>query len=113
MNYGELKAKIIDQSHRKDMAGRVAGFVDDARIRINMRLGLSLAPLAADTDTDVILTENDLMYFYLALQSLYEFISEFETASYYQGKWEGQADHYYLTRAGTTPLVITPENPAP
>lgn len=113
MNYGELKAKIIDQSHRKDMAGRVAGFIDDARLRINFRLSKNLAPLMADSDTDEILQENDLLYFYPAMQSLYEFIYEFETAAYFQNKWEGQASGYYLTRAGTTPLAITPEVPAP
>lgn len=113
MNYAELKAKIIDQSHRKDMANRVAGFIDDARLRINNRLGLALVPLTADTDTDEILTENDLLYFYPSMQALFEFVGEYETASYFQNKWDGQADGYYVTRAGTDPLVITPEVPAP
>ena len=113
MNYAELQAKIIDQSHRKDMANRVPGFIDDARLRINNRLGLALEPLVNPDDTNDVLTDNDLLYFYPALQALYEFIGEFETASYFQNKWQGQADGYYVTRAGTDPLVIIPENPAP
>lgn len=113
MNFGELKAKIIDQSHRKDMANRVAGFIDDARLRINFRLSKELVAFVDDTDTNEVLTENYLLYFYPALQQLYEFIYEFETASYYQNKWEGQAGAYYTTKAGTTPIAITPENPAP
>jgi hypothetical protein len=113
MNFGELKAKIIDQSHRKDMSSRVAGFIDDARERINFRLSKQLVAFVDDTDTNEVLTENYLLYFYPALQALYEFIYEFETASYFQNKWEGQANGYYVTRAGTEPLTITPEVPAP
>jgi hypothetical protein len=113
MTYAELQAKIKDQSHRKDMDARIPGFIDDARNRINSRLGLALAPLVNPDDTNDVLTNNDLLYFYPACQAMYEFIGEFETASYFQNKWQGQADGYYVTRTGTTPLVITPENPAP
>lgn len=113
MNYQELQAKIIDQSHRKDMTNRVPGFIEDARSRINMRLGLELQPLAAPDDTNDVLTNDYLLYFYPALQALYEFIAEYETAAYFQNKWEGQANGYHTTRAGTEPLAITPEVPAP
>jgi hypothetical protein len=113
MNYAELQAKIIDQSHRKDMASRVPGFIDDARTRINYRLSLELVPLAADTDTNDVLTSNPLLYFYPAMQALYEFIFEFETANYFMNLWQQEVAEYYVNRAGTEPLVITPEGPTP
>lgn len=113
MNYAELQAKIIAQSHRKDMATRVPGFIDDARTMLNYRLSLELAPFTADTDTNDILDENPLLYFYPAMKALYEFIFEFETANYFDGQYQQQVSAYYTTRAGTEPLSITPEIPAP
>lgn len=113
MTYQELQTKMIDMSHRKDMTARVPGFIEDARVRLNSRLGLELVPLVAPTDTNDILTENYLLYYYAAMQSLYEFIVEYETASYFDGQFNRQADNFYVTAPGTTPLVITPEGPTP
>lgn len=113
MNYGELKAKIKDQSHRKDLDARIPSFVDDARNRLNYRLTLELVPLSADTDTDAILTDNPLLYFYAAMQALYEFIFEYETASYFNGRFIEQCDMHYVTAPGTEPIAITPEEPTP
>ena len=114
MNYIELQTKIIDQSHRKDMAQRVPGFInDDARTRLNMRLGLELVPLVADTDTNDILDDWPLLYFYPAMVALYNFIVEMETAAYFEALYVAEVDSYNVTRAGTEPLTITPEVPSP
>lgn len=113
MTYLELQKKIIDKAHRKDMATRAPEFIEDARVRLNYRLGLELVPLVADDDTNQILTDNWLLYFYPAMKGLYEFIEEFETASYYEQKYRDEADNYYITRPGQDTLVITPEVPAP
>lgn len=113
MTYAELQAKIIDQSHRKDQAQRVPGYIDDARTRLNLRLGLALVPLVNDTDTNEILTDWPLLYFYPAMRELYNFIIEMETANYFEQLYLNEVDRYYITRAGTEPLVITPEGPTP
>lgn len=113
MTYAELQAKIIDQSHRKDMANRVPGFIEDARTRLNMRLGLELVPFTTDTDTNDILDQWPLLYFYPAMVALYNFIIEMETAAYFEGLYRAEVDSYYVTRAGTDPLTITPEVPIP
>lgn len=113
MNFGELKTKVIDASHRKDMTSRVAQFIDDARVSINYRLTLELVPFAADEDTNEVLTSNQLLYFYAAMKRLHEFILEFETASYWAAMYEDQVSMYYVTRAGTEPLQVTPEEPMP
>lgn len=113
MNYQELQAKMVDLSHRKDMGTRIPGFIEDARDRLQLRLGLTLTPFVEPTDTNEILEQNWLLYFYPAMKSLYEFIIEMETALYYERMYEGQVDQYFITRQGTTPLTITPECPAP
>lgn len=113
MTYAELQQKMVLISHRKDMNVLVLGFISDAQQRVNQRLGLDLPPLVNDSDTDEILTNNYLLYFYPAMKALYEYIIELETASYYESLYQQEADGYYVTRTGTTPLTITPEVPAP
>lgn len=114
MTYKELQDKMIAQSHRKDMAGLVPRFInEDARTRLNMRLGLALVPFTADADTNDILDAWPLLYFYAGMVALYNFIIEMETADYFESLYRAEVDSYYITRAGTEPLTITPEVPAP
>lgn len=113
MNYLELRTKIVDQAHRKDMNARVPGFIEDARTRINLRLGLALEPLVADTDTNEILADWWPLYFYAAMVALYEFIIEMETATYFDNRYQEYLASYYITRAGQESLTITPEEPMP
>lgn len=109
MTFQELYDQIADKVHRKDMTARMPSFVDAARQMLNGRLGLALVPPADPADTNEILTDWPLLYFYAATAELYEFIEEYETASYFHGKWEREVDRYYITRDGTTPLVILSE----
>lgn len=111
MNYQQLQAKIIAQSHRTDMVAKVPGFIEDARVMLNYRLNLELAPFALDTDTNEVLTANHLLYYCAAMKALYEYIFEFETANYFYGQWQDQVAEHYVNATGTEPLVITPEVP--
>lgn len=113
MTYAQLRAKMIDQSHRKDMVARVPEFIEDARTRLNMRLGIALLPFINDDDTNDVLTRFPLLYFYAGMVALYNFIIEMETADYFEQLYRAEVDSYYITRAGTEPLTITPEVPAP
>lgn len=113
MTFADLYEKMADKSHRTDMAARIPKFVDDARTMLNLRLGLTLAPPADPDDTDEILSEWPLLYYYAAMGELYEFVEEYETGSYFAAKWEREIDRFYVTRLGTVPLVITPEEPMP
>lgn len=106
MIFSELYAAMADKCHRKDMGARIPKFADSARQQINLRLGLLLVPPVDDTETNEILTDWPLLYFYAGMAELYEFIEEYETASYFIGKWDREVDRYYITRAGTEPLVI-------
>jgi hypothetical protein len=113
MTYQELRDKIITTSHRKDLVNVTPSFIEDARVTINYRLGLALAPLSNPDDTNEILTANPLLYFYPAMKGLYEYIVELENAAYYDTLWQAQAAQHFVTAPGTTPLTITPEVPAP
>lgn len=113
MTYKELQDRMIAQSHRKDMATRIPGFIDDARGMLNYRLSLELAPFVNDDDTNDILTDNWLLYYYAAMRMLYEFIYEFETAMYFDQQYQYEMSNYYINRKGQDPLAITPQEPLP
>lgn len=113
MTYEELCNKILATSHRRDLTDQVQGFVDDARVLLNYRLGLTLPKLGPADDTNEILLSNHLLLFYPAMKALYEYIVEIETAAYYDQLYQGAVADYFINRAGTTPLTITPEVPAP
>jgi len=113
MTFDQLQTKIIAKAHRKDLSAQCPGFIEDARIHINGRLTLNLAPLVNPTDTNEVLTAQPLLYFYAGLQSLYEWIEEYETATYFNGLFNVVADRFYVTAPGTEPLVMKSENPAP
>jgi len=113
MTFTELCDKIERTSHRKDMGTQIPLFVNDARVMLNYRLGLAMPALQAPADTNEILQTNWLLFFYPSMKALYEYIVEIETAAYYDQLYQDQVSSYYTTRAGTTPLVVTPENPAP
>lgn len=113
MTYDQLKLRLTLQSHRSDLANNLPGFIEDARMKINQRLGLALNPMVNGTDENEVMLKNYLLYYYGALESLYNHIIEMETANYFAQLFEVQADGWYVTASGTTPLTITPENPAP
>lgn len=113
MTYLQLKNRLTWQSHRSDLTNMLPSFVEDARMKINQRLGLELIPLVSDGDENEVMLKNYLLYYYAALESLYNHIIEMETANYFAQLFEVQADGWYVTASGTEPLTITPENPAP
>lgn len=113
MTYDQLTQRLILQSHRSDLSNNIPGFVEDARMKINQRLGLELVPMSASSDTNDVMLNNYLLYFYGALVSLYQYIVEMETADYFDQLFWQQCDSWHVTATGTTPLTIEPENPAP
>lgn len=113
MNYQQLQDKIVATAHRKDMVPRAPDFIEDARVRLNYRLGLELVPLVLPDDTNDILTANWLLYFYPAMKALYEFIVELDTAAVYEGLYMQEVGNHYVTAPGTEALVIKPECPIP
>lgn len=106
MNLGELKTRLASISHRSDLAAQLVNFAADATEQINRRLGLALAPLVLDDDTNEILTDWSLLYLYAALTSLYEFTNDGDNGTYYLQRFNEECDRQNITRAGTTPLVM-------
>jgi hypothetical protein len=68
MNFGELKARIKGDLHRSNLPdATVAGWVEDARQKIQNRFTIELAPFTADTDTNPVLTGAQNLYILAAL----------------------------------------------
>ena len=108
MNYGQLKARIASTMHRSELlTTQVPNFVADATVRINNRLGLGLAPLVADDDTNPVLTDSYLLYLYAGLQAGYEFLNNGDNAEYYGRRFEATADIVNVTGndASTDPYL--------
>jgi hypothetical protein len=67
MNYGDIKAKITDYTHRADLSDRMDGFCASVTQALDRRFGLTTGPLIADSDTNIYLTSNDDLYLWGAL----------------------------------------------
>jgi hypothetical protein len=84
--------------------------VEDARIKLNSRFGLTLAPFVADTDTNTVLTNFPLLYLYAALQALYEHLNNGDNAGYYKGLFDEQCSLQNITAnsGATDPYYSSP-----
>lgn len=107
MNYGQLKTRIASALHRSDLTARIPDFVGDATVRINNRLGLGLADLVADDDTNPVLTDSPLLYLYAGMQAGYEYLNNGDNAQYYGRRFEATADIVNVTGndASTDPYL--------
>jgi hypothetical protein len=110
MTYGQLKTRLAAVSHRTDLTASLPDFVEDARIKLNGRFGLTLAPFTADTDTNTVLTNFPLLYLYAALQSLYEHLNNGDNAGYYKGLFDEQCSMQNVTAnsGATDPYYASP-----
>lgn len=114
MNYQQLQDKLAGLAHRADLAAVIPDFINiNARTWLNMRLQLELEPLVLPDDTNPTLTDYPLLYVYAGMRALYEHTNEGDNARHYDQALEREADRYYITRPGTTPLVITPVEEEP
>jgi len=68
MNYKQLKEAIVSWTHRSDLNGDISTFVANTTVRLNDRFGVSLGPLIADDDTNVLLEEHAVLYLYGSLR---------------------------------------------
>jgi hypothetical protein len=110
MTYGQLKARLVSVSHRTDLTASLPDFVEDARIKLNSRFGLTLAPFVADTDTNTVLTNFPLLYLYASLQALYEHLNNGDNAGYYKGLFDEQCSLQNITAnsGATDPYYSSP-----
>jgi hypothetical protein len=117
MNFSELKTRVLQISHRGDLAAQVVNFAADATERISRRFNVTLTPLVADADTNEVLTSFPLLYIYATLQALFEYTNNGDNAGYYSSAWETECDRQNVLHPGTcldpysatNPLVITQE----
>jgi len=91
MNNGELKQRLVNYSHRGDLTPNLQGFINDAGQRINNRFGLLLGDLFNDLDTNYVLGNHSILYFYAAMRELSIFIKDFDEGSRFNELFDREA----------------------
>ena len=113
MNYGELKQKLRDNSHRNDLDPQWFRIVDAAKQRINTRFGFELGQLQIDSDTNTVLANQDNLYFFASMRETSIFIKDFEEAVRFDELFDKEASrmniHYrgddWITVSSGTPYI--------
>lgn len=110
MNYGELKTQIAKWAHRTDLGEQIPQLVANTTKRLNRRFGLSLGPLVADTDTNIILDNNEDIYLYGGLQEQAAYVHNAGAVQEYKRLYQAEIRQLNINYAGTewdtTPLVM-------
>ena len=99
MNRGQLKQRLIDESHRTDLATMLDQFVNDAEQKINHRFSLELST-SADTDINYILRDHYLLYLYPAMRSLNLHIKDVDEALRWNELWRQEASEMNINNLG-------------
>lgn len=115
MNNGQLKQRLRDESKRKDLDPYLQNFINDAGRRINNRFGTHLGDLFEDIDTNSVLANQHLLYFYDAMRSLSIFIKDFDESMAFDSLWEAEAkrmnihnrDESWVTDAQTNTKILS------
>ena len=89
LDYAALKTATQSESQRSDAipADVMRRMSDESTQRINRRLNLALAPLIADTDTNEILTNHDLIYLAAMMEVYSRWNRDWEDAMYYDERF--------------------------
>ena len=87
MTYDQLITRLADISHRNDLGAQMANFVADANGTINRRFGVNLVAPSHTVDVPV---ATEQLYLFAALESLYQYTANLDSAEYYRGQF---ADH--------------------
>lgn len=98
MTPADLKTRIADITHRRDLTQQLDKFVAEANERINRRFGITLTVPA---DADPLPAGTDQLYLYAGLTAAYEFLNNGDNARYYDQKWELEADRQNVLNPGT------------
>ena len=100
MNYGELKQKLRDNSHRNDLDLQWFRIVDAAKQRINVRFGFELGQLQIDSDTNTVLANQDNLYFFASMRETSIFIKDFEEAVRFDELFDKEASRMNIHYQG-------------
>lgn len=104
LDYSALKTAVQSESQRSgpippDVMRRIT---DEATQRINRRLGLALAPLIGDNDTNAILQSHDVIYLHACLEAYSRWKRDWEDALYYDERWITAIDDYEVNSTAET-----------
>jgi len=110
MTPAEMKTRLAQTLHRSDLTGQMGNFMADAMERINRDFQVSLV-LPSDS---MPLPAADLLFYYAALQSAFEYLNDGDNAMY-AGKryeqevsWEGVSNTGKPTDqfSGLPPIIV-------
>lgn len=87
-NLGDLKAVVLDELHRRDMADRITEFVDFAHREIARWVAAPLLALVDDTDSNAVLIAYPDAYRFGALARGSAFVRDFEGAAAFQVQFQ-------------------------
>ncbi|WP_299084460.1 hypothetical protein [uncultured Paraglaciecola sp.] len=98
MTPSQLKTRIAAVTHKSDLTGQMDNFLADALAKINERFGVNLTQPASGVDYPA---GTDLLFYYAALVSTYEFTHNVDAATYYNDKFELWADRQNVLSPGS------------
>lgn len=93
-----LKARIAEVTHKSDLTGQMTNFLADALAKINERFGVNITQPTDNVDYPA---GTDLLFYYAALVSAYEFTHNADAAAYYNDKFELWADRQNVLNPGS------------
>lgn len=111
MNRAEISSKIIEWSHRTDLAGQVDIFIDNSTDRINTRLGTSYTLNGANSENDISIDHPNI-YLYSGLREMAIWSRDAVAAAGYDNLYEEQISRLKITNNSTgftddTPAILS------
>lgn len=108
MNNGELKVKLEELSHRRDLGGQLQGFINDATKRINRRFGTDYDDMLGEGDSNTVLAHYHDLYVYEAMRQLSIHIRDWEEAQQFDALFVAEAQRQNITSLSTTEWPLDP-----
>jgi len=110
MNYGELKQQVADWAHRSDASylAQMDNFKDAVEERLRERTGYQVVRLILNSDTNDVLTNNQLVYIYGMLEEGALYTQDGESAATYREKWNDTVNRLNITENATNWAGSTP-----
>lgn len=99
LDYAELKSAIrfeVQRAAPLDDA-TIRRFSNHAGDRINRRLGLELAPLIGDSDSNYVLRDHADLYLFACLEFYHRWVRDWDQADEYDRRWASFADQMNIT----------------
>jgi hypothetical protein len=96
VNRGEISNKIIEWSHRTDLAGQIDTFIDNTTDRLNNRLGKAYTLTGNSAENDIS-TAFPMIYIYGGLREMAIYTADAPAAASYDQLYNMEVDKLNIT----------------